>query len=243
MKEYEDRIEFRKFSELSEDQKRIIAKSWGNPFNQRYNYEPGDIYETVNELSLKQEPTFQNISDYYDTMYFRAVFLKGSQELIGTCRYGKYHGTDDASYWDFGFDVRIKYWFKGYGAEIIKNIISIARGHEIDVKRIRGSADLENYGSYKAMIRNGFDYIDYDSDGDYEYQLDLIKPEKSEKEILDNWDRHMKRTINDLESKKVGLFKELEYINTETKIMVEKIQNGEDEDSLVEQYYEKLYVH
>ena len=28
MKEYEDRIEFRKFWELTEEQKRTVAKSW-----------------------------------------------------------------------------------------------------------------------------------------------------------------------------------------------------------------------
>ena len=247
MKRHEERIEFRKFAELNDEQKRIVAKSWGNPFNQRYNYEPGDIYQTVDELSKLSEPSFKpelinsELGDvYYQTMYFRVVFLKGTEEIVGTCRYGKYYGTDEIDYWDFGFNVLLKYWFKGFGTEIVKKIIEIAKNHEIGVKKIRGGADLENYGSYKAMVRNGFDFVGCDKDGDYEYILDLSKPQKTEKEIEENWSAHMEMTKKDLDKKKQGLFENLEYINSEIKIMVTRIQSGEDEDLLVQEYFEKL---
>ena len=45
------------------------------------------------------------------------------------------------------------------------------------VKSFVGGADMENYGSYKAMIKNGFDFVGYDEDGDYRYISDLSKRE------------------------------------------------------------------
>ena len=229
-----ERLIFKPFSELSAEEKKIVGDSWSNPFNARYNT-MRDAYASVEELAKQPEPTFNNLEDYDDCMYFRVAFLKATGELVATCRFGKYYHSKTADYWDFGFNVLLKHWFKGLGAEMVKTIIEIAKTH--GVNKINGGADIENYGSYKAMVKNGFDYVGYDDDGDYKYVLDLNEQGKSKQEIDKVWKEHLDRTKKDLGEDK---FNRLAKINEKIAEMVKRIQQGEDEDLLVDKYFKEL---
>ena len=222
-----ERLVFKKFCQLNESEIKTIGDSWANPFNARYNAMK-DPYGSVKEMCTWEDPTeWRN--------YYRVAFLKETGEIVGTCRFGKYHGCGTGDVWDFGFNVLLKHWFNGYGAEMVGKIIEIAKSE--GVKEIRGGADIENYGSYKAMVRNGFQYNGIDQDGDYEYILDLTKEPISKEKIEQNWQEHIQRTIKDFGEEK---FKKLTQINEKIAEMVKKVQNGEDEKILAQQYFEKL---
>lgn len=229
-----ERLILKPFSMLTDEEKQIVGKSWSNPFNARYNA-MRDAYGSVEELSKQAEPTFKNLEDYDDCMYFRVAFLKSTGELVATCRFGKYHKSSTTDFWDFGFNVLLKHWFKGYGVEIANKIIEIAKSR--GVNKINGGADIENYGSYKAMVKNGFEFVGYDDDGDYNYVLDLNKPTKTKEEIAKIWQEHLDRTKKDFGEDK---FNRLTRVNEKIVEMVKRIQQGEDEDVLVQKYFEEL---
>lgn len=230
-----ERLIFDKFSDLSDEDKKVIGGSWANPFNARYNHMSAP-YESVEELSNLNDPTFENLEDYYNSMFFRVVREKENGKIIGTCRFGKYHSADNNDVWDFGFNILLKYWGKGYGAEVLKKIVEIAR--EFGIKRIIGGADRENYASYKAMIKNGFKYDSVDNDGDYRYILDLESPVPSEGDCAMRWEEHLRRTKKDLGEDK---FNRLEFINNRIKDLVIKLNScNADEESLIKKYYEEL---
>lgn len=229
-----ERLIFKPFSSLTEEQKVIIAKSWDNPFNARYNA-MRDARGSVEELSKSAEPTFQDLNNFDDCMYFRVAFDSKTNEIIGTCRFGKYYKSETNDCWDFGFNVLLKHWYKGYGAEVLGKIIELAK--QEGIKSFVGGADIENYGSYKAMIKNGFEYAGYDEDGDYKYILDLNKPAKTQTEIDKTWANHLDMTKKDLG---IDKFNCLEEINKKIAEMVSKIQAGENEDKLVKAYFEEL---
>lgn len=228
------RLIFKPFSSLTEEQKEIIAKSWNNPFNARYNA-MRDAGGSVEKLSKSAEPTFQDLNNFDDCMYFRVAFDSQTNEIIGTCRFGKYYRSETNDCWDFGFNVLLKHWYKGYGVEVLGKIIELAK--QEGIKSFVGGADMENCGSYKAMIKNGFEYAGYDEDGDYKYILDLNKPAKTQTKIDEIWANHLDMTKKDLG---IDKFNSLEEINKKIAEMVSKIQAGENEDELVKAYFEKL---
>lgn len=229
-----ERLIFKPFSILTDQEKEIVAKSWDNPFNARYNA-MRDAKVAVKKLSESAEPTFQNLSNYSDCMYFRVAFDKTTNEIIGTCRFGKYYRSNTKDCWDFGFNVLLKHWYKGYGVEMISKMIELARNES--VKSFVGGADIENYGSYKAMIKNGFDFVGYDEDGDYRYILDLSKPTKTKAEIDNVWLSHLDMTKKDIG---IDKFNRLETINKKIAEMVKRIPAGENEDELVKVYFEEI---
>ena len=235
-----ERLVLKPFASLSEEQKKELIKSWDNPFNARFNAEP-DSAGSVEELFRREEPTFKDILSYRDTMYFRVVYDKVTGELIGSCRFGKYPEAEDLNTWDFGFNVLLRHWSKGYGSEMVKKFIEIAR--ENNAKYFRGGASNDNLGSYHAMIKNGLKYIGIDNDGDFEYQLDLSAEKPTEEEIKQEWKNLIKmyKTRPDEENATFGAKKlrRLKKINRIIKKMVKKIQAGEDEDSLVKKCFER----
>ena len=229
-----DRLVFKPFQQLTKDEKELIIKSWSNPFNARYNATK-DARKSVENISNLQEPTFKDLNNYYDCMFFRAVFDKKINKLVGTCRFGKFYKSKTIDCWDFGFNVLLKYWYKGYGVEILGNIVEIAKSE--GAKTIVGSADAENFSSYKAMIKNKFIYSGLDGDGDFIYSLDLKSPNISDDEINKNWNRHLLMAKERLGAKK---YCKLEQVNAKTFEMVKRIWAGEDEDLLVKYYNELI---
>ena len=143
--------------------------------------------------------------------------------------------STSTDFWDFGFNVLLKHWFKGYGVEMVNKIIEIAKS--CGVNKINGGADIENYGSYKAMVKNGFEFVGYDDDGDYDYVLDLNKPTKTKEEIDKIWKEHLDRTKKDLGEDK---FNRLTKINEKIAEMVKRIQQGGNEDVLTQKYFDEL---
>ena len=102
-----ERLILKPFSILNEEEKKIVGDSWANPFNARYNA-MRDPYGSVEELANLPEPTFSDFNNYYDCMFFRVAFSKENGEIVGTCRFGKYHTCENADVWDFGDNVLLK---------------------------------------------------------------------------------------------------------------------------------------
>ncbi|MBQ9795657.1 MAG: GNAT family N-acetyltransferase [Clostridia bacterium] len=239
-----ERLILKPFSSLTEEQKEETIKSWDNPFNARYNAEPNSR-KSVEDLMERPEPTFTNIDKsldpYYDTMFFRVAYDKITGKLIGSCRFGKYPESKTMKKWDFGYNVLLRHWSKGYGTEMVKKIIEIARDE--GAKYIRGGADNDNFGSYHGMIKNGFKYIGIDKDKDFEFQLKLSRT-PSKEDCEKEWKKHIKRYIK--RKSKNGLvfgprkYEDLQEIKRLIKKMVEEIQKGGDEDLLVQKYNEKV---
>ena len=235
-----ERLILKPFKSLTEEQKEELIKSWDNPFNARYNAEPNSR-KSIEDLIARDEPSFTNSDKYYDTMYFRVVYDKNGN-LIGSCRFGKYPESKTLDTWDFGFNVLVRHWSKGYGSEMVKKIIEIARNE--DVKFLRGGADNDNFASYHAMAMNGFKRCEEpDRSGDFEYILDLNAPKRTKEECEVEWESHIKAYIDrpDEEDKKFGKKKYLRLmkINKKIKKMVIEIQKGKDEDRLIKKYFEK----
>ncbi len=239
-----ERLILKPFSSLKDNEKlkEELIKSWDNPFNARYNAEP-DSRKSVEDLIARDEPTFANVESYYDTMFFRVAYDKVTKELIGSCRFGKYPESETMDTWDFGFNVLLKHWSKGYGTEMVKKIIEIAKFE--DTKFLRGGADNDNFASYHAMAMNGFKRCEEpDRSGDFEYMLDLNAPKRTKEEMKQEWDSHIKAYID--RPNENGLifgpekYEDLQKVSKLTKEMVGKIQNGGDEDALVEEYNNKV---
>ena len=222
------RLIFKPFKELNEEEKKVVGDSWANPFNARYN-SMRDPYKSVEEMCGWDEPTEWG-------NWYRVAFLKNTSEIVGTCRFGKYHDSENFDIWDFGFNVVLKHWFNGYGAEMVAKIIGLAKDN--GAKTMIGGADIENFGSYKAMVRNGFKFCGYDDDGDYRYTLDLTSDKVATKEEIERtWVEHLMRAEMDFGKEK---FARLNDINLKIAEMVKRIQQGEDEGNLVKEYFNKL---
>ena len=228
------RLLFKPFSCLSHKEKGVVIKSWSNPFNAKYN-SMNNVKKSVKDLCLRTEPTFTDLNNYYDCMCFRVAFDKITNKIVGTCRFGVYYKLKSIDCWDFGFNVLLDYWYMGFGTEIIQAIISIA--HKQGIKTIVGSADIENLGSYKSMIKNGFEYGGRDVDGDYSYRLELNQRVKTQKEVENNWQTHLQMTRKDLGKQRFG---EIEANNKTIFDMVSRIQNGEKPKKLIVSYYKLL---
>ena len=239
-----ERLILKPFSTLSEEEKKKIGKSWKNPFNARFNGQRKP-YSAVEEISKREEPTFSIIEksneSYYDTMYFRAVFDKETGDLIGTCRFGMYYKTQSLLTWDFGFNIILKHWSKGYGVELLKGICDFA--HNNGACFMVGGASNDNFGSYHAMVKSGFVYNGIDSDNDFQFMRNLTLPMPNQQEINKEWEKHIQRYIERKDEKhnKFGAekYNKLNEINALIKEMVNRIHNGEDEDKLVKEYYKK----
>ena len=230
-----ERLIEKSFSELTDEEKQGIVRSFKNPFNARFNA-IDNPYTTVEEISTRKEPTFSGIGKtldtFKDTNYFRAFFDKFSGELVGVSRFGVYYKKQKIDIWDFAmFNVLMKHWGRGYGVEMLKGIcdFAITKG----VKYIYAGADHDNFGSYHAMIKSGFKYSGTE-DGDFEYRRDLSIPFPTEKQINEEWEKHIRRYIRKYGKKR---FNRLMKINNLTKEMVNRIKNGENEDELIMKYY------
>ena len=157
---------FKPFSTLNQKEREIIIKCWKNPFCARFNVIKNPT-ETVEELASKSEPKFsifgKNLNCWYDTNYFRVVLDKNSGELLGVCRFGMYFEKQDPNVWAFGlFNVVMNRWGEGLGVKILKDVCEMAKSE--GVKYLYAGADNDNFGSYRAMIKNGFKYVGLDED-------------------------------------------------------------------------------
>ena len=200
-------------NKLDKQQRKIevfqIFKSWSNPQNYRYNEITWDI-DDVDEMFDYDFPTSWD-------MYYMIAESKESGEIIATCRFGKYHDDETNLVWDFGYnvfrgddkesytldDVRSvfdenglvkdeKYWGKGYAKEILNLIMKIAKSEGIH--KLYSGADIDNFASIKAMIKNGFIFSTIDEDGDPCMEYDLLNKRQSEmsKEEIDRaWENYL----------------------------------------------------
>ena len=75
-----------------------------------------------------------------------------------------------------------------------------------------------------------------DEDGDYRYKLYLNKEPLTFDERNKVWNEHLFMTKRDMGNK---AFQDLEHINNLIYEMVSRIHNGENEECLVKEYFEK----
>lgn len=127
-----------------------------------------DTYEEVVELCNNKTRTIE-------LGVVRAVTLKETGEIIGTCRFGNY----GKPYWDFGYNIKSSHWNQGYATEVLNGIIKFGK-EEYGVKRFIGGALKENIASQRVMEKCGLKFCGLDSDGDPDYEL-LIKENVIEK--------------------------------------------------------------
>lgn len=231
------RFVFKPFSELTNKEKTVIIKCWKNPFCARFNAIK-DPTATVEELANMPEPTFSIVEEsmvsWYDTNYFRAVFDRSSGELVGVCRFGMCFERQRPDIWAFGlFNVVMNHWGEGLGSKILEDVCVITK--QEGIKYLYASANNDNFGSYHAMIKNGFKYAGLDGDKDFEYRKDLTKLEPTKEEIEEEWEKHTRRYVRKFGKKKL---ERLVKINELTKEMVTRIKAGENEDKLVQEYYQ-----
>ena len=183
----------------NEDVHRIFM-AWNNP--QSYRYNSIDWSEDdIREISEYKFPTEWG-------MYYMVLENKSRNEIVGTCRFGDYNWeSDNTKIWGFGYcvfrgddkeeysldDIRKtyqaggltrdnKYQSKGYGQKMLEIILDLAE--EKGIEEVRDGADINNDGSLKVMIKNGFKHVmQQDEDGnetnvddecDYEFSLPLI---------------------------------------------------------------------
>ena len=227
---------YKPFSGLTENERRVIIDCWKNPFCARFNAIKNPS-QSVDELASKPEPSFsvmgENSECWFDTNYFRVVLDKNSKEVVGVCRFGMYFEKQNPNVWDFGlFNVVMNRWGEGLGVEILKDVCEMVKSQGI--KYLYAGADNDNFGSYRAMIKNGFKYAGLDEDDDFEYRRDLTKPMPREEEIQEEWEKHKRRFIRRFGKKR---YERLTKINDLTKEMIVRIKNGEDENKLVQEYY------
>lgn len=230
------RLIFKPFSTISQEEKRIIVESWKNPFNARFNAICNPT-STCEEIACRKEPTFSIIEkstpSFKDTNYFRVVFDKESGELVGVCRFGMYYTYQKKEIWDFAlFNVVMKHWGKGYGAEMLQGVCEFAK--QKGVKYLYAGASNDNFASYRTMIKNGFKYCGL-SEGDFEYRRDLSLPSPTSEEIESEWLLHIRRYIRKFGKKR---YSRLMKISSLIQEMICKIKSGEDEKILTEKYFE-----
>ncbi|MBO5394536.1 MAG: GNAT family N-acetyltransferase [Clostridia bacterium] len=227
---------FKAFSLLSHEEKSEIVRCWKNPFCARFNA-VNEPTSSVEEIASLPEPTFsiiaRNLEGWNDTNYFRAVFDKKTEEIIGVCRFGMCYEKQEKGIWEFGlFNVMMKQWGNGYGVKMLQEVCKLVKPEGIQY--LYAGADNDNFGSYNAMIKSGFKYAGLDSDGDFSFRRDLTKPMPTNEEIDGEWQRHKRRYIRKFGKKR---FDRLNKINNLIKEMLERIKAGENGDKLIEEYY------
>ncbi len=74
------------------------------------------------------------------------VYEMGSTELIGLCAFL----TNNDNQREIAYRFRKKYWGKGYGTEVTKNMIDYCF-NELDLDVITADANIENIGSVKIL--------------------------------------------------------------------------------------------
>lgn len=218
-----DRLILRPFTKKDVDR---IHMAWSNPQSYRYNSIDWDRSE-VERLTETKLPT-----DY--GMYLLVAELKQDVgtlkkgQIVATCRFGSPgYPENNNEHWGFGYcvfrsddkqeytleDIRQTYKPDGltrdelyqghqFGQEILEAIILEAK--KAGVKFIEDGADINNHGSLKVMIKNGFvhkmemdkdgNLVDVDDDYDFTYTLDLTKPTEkpTKEEISRRWEEHLR---------------------------------------------------
>ena len=217
-----DRLVLRPFTKKDINR---IHMAWSNPQSYRYNSIDWDR-DAVVEIEGSELPT-----DY--GMYLLVAELKQDVgvlkkgQIVATCRFGSPgYPENNNDHWGFGYcvfrfddkqdytleDIRQTYKKGGltkdnlyqghqFGQEILEAIILEAK--KLGVKHIEDGADINNHGSLKVMIKNGFTHkkerdesgnlIDVDEDYDFTYTLDLTKPTEklTPEEISRRWEQHL----------------------------------------------------
>lgn len=98
------------------------------------------------------------------------------------------------------------YWGNGYITEVIATIIEVAKQN--DVKKVVSGADIHNFGSCKAQVKNGMKLVrdeegnvDFDEDGDPEFEIELDKNTPIQFPTKQQIDIEWARTLNELKNK------------------------------------------
>ena len=88
-------------------------------------------------------------------IYYWAITLKGSQELIGSICLWNF--SDDKTVSEIGYDLHPDYHHKGIMTEAIQEVISFGF-NKLQLKSIEAYTHKENTNSVKLLIKNRFTY-------------------------------------------------------------------------------------
>lgn len=118
-----------------------IFNLWNNPENDKYMSDPIQSVDEVVEI-CKNKAT--------DSGFLKAVVLKESGIMIGTCCFGQTKSKDE---WGFGYSLAKPYWGKGYATEIVKSIIDY--GREKGIHNFVSECAEENVASKRVLEKCG----------------------------------------------------------------------------------------
>ncbi|MEO9532734.1 MAG: GNAT family N-acetyltransferase [Crocinitomicaceae bacterium] len=108
----------------------------------------GSPVSTYEMCQAEIKTLIANYPEEKDPLLVWGVYLKASNEFVGTCAYIR--GNDEH---EIGYRLREKHWGKGYGSELTPGLISYVFDHyKVDV--IWAEADVLNVASVKILDKN-----------------------------------------------------------------------------------------
>ncbi len=113
------------------------------------------------EVNKSKEETFNNFVSVVIENYEKgqsgdlAIVHKESSKVIGTCSFIEWSNEHRNA--EVGYVLNRNYWGMGFATEAIIELIKF--GFEtIQLKRIQGRCDIDNFGSEKVMLKAGMCY-------------------------------------------------------------------------------------
>lgn len=97
---------------------------------------------------------FETLSQNNEAIRY-SIIEADSEEIIGTCGFNAIDYDNVKA--EIGYDLRRKYWGKGYAAEAITSLIHYAF-NDLNINRVEAKIEPENRNSIKLIERLGFIY-------------------------------------------------------------------------------------
>lgn len=121
-----------------------VAAMWGDEEGGKYLPDP--YYKNGEEIAeiLEDDPDCP--------VYYFVAFLKGCEEVMGTCSLGLENAQ--AQEYSIGYTIKKEHWGKGYAGEMVQALIDFAR--ELGIKTILAPIAQENKASQRVAEKCGF---------------------------------------------------------------------------------------
>lgn len=142
----QNRIYFEKF--VSDDDFRYYLNLVSNEKVMVMNY--GRVF-TLEEANLIYKSMLKNNEDYEGFGYFK-VFEKAANDFIGS---GAITINNDFSEAEIEYMLMPDYWEKGYGSEIVRELLKKVEGAK-GIYKVIAITDPDNLASKKILLNNGF---------------------------------------------------------------------------------------
>jgi len=115
-------------------------------------YLPYKTHEEYREMFEKA------LSDYQDSPFSRwGIFYAENNDFVGMCLARTFFHNPDQI--EIGYTLGENYWGKGLGTQVCQALVDYCRSLD-NTKEIVAVTDLENVGSQKVLLKNGFKRIE-----------------------------------------------------------------------------------